>query len=250
MIKLENISPDRPESSSKKAMKKENSQLLQEIYTLQRKLYAESKQSLLIVLQGMDASGKDGLTRNLFQLASPSWTEVSSFKKPTDLEFSHDFLWRIHKEVPANGMIGVFNRSHYEDILVPSVYGYIDDKKLKNRLQHINNFEKMLEDEGTTILKFYLHVGYEKQHEKLLERTENPEKYWKHSDGDWETREHWDKFMGVYHTIFEECNDVPWHVIPSNSNTMKLNCAAKIVLKALQKMDPKLPELDSEKFKG
>ena len=131
MIKLENISPDRPESSSKKAMKKENSQLLQEIYTLQRKLYAESKQSLLIVLQGMDASGKDGLTRNLFQLASPSWTEVSSFKKPTDLEFSHDFLWRIHKEVPANGMIGVFNRSHYEDILVPSVYGYIDDKKLK-----------------------------------------------------------------------------------------------------------------------
>lgn len=248
MIKLKDISPDGPDNVSKKALKKENKQLLTEIYTLQRRLYAEGKQRLLIVLQGMDASGKDGLTRNLFQLASPSWTEVSSFKKPTDLEFSHDFLWRIHQQVPPAGMIGVFNRSHYEDILVPSVYGYIDDKTIKKRLKHINNFEEMLEDEGTKILKFYLHVGYDKQEEKLIERTENPEKYWKHSDGDWETREHWDKFMDVYHTIFKECNNVPWHVIPCNSNTIKLNSAAKLVLKTLQEMDPKLPSLDSEKF--
>lgn len=199
-------------------------------------------------MQGMDAAGKDGLTRNLFALASPAWTEVQSFKKPTERESAHHYLWRISKALPKRGNIGVFNRSHYEDILVPSVYGYIDKKTIQKRYEQVNNFEKLLVEEGTEVLKFYLNVSFEKQEEKLIERTKNPGKFWKHSDGDWETREYWDDFMKVYESIFDKCDTVPWHIIPSDKNWVKLNVAAKLVLKKLKEMDPKLPKLDSQRF--
>lgn len=247
-IKIEDQNTKEPKGWDKEEVKEENRALLQQIYTLQRKLYAEGKRSLLIVMQGMDASGKDGLTRNLFALASPAWTHVQSFKKPTDKEMAHDYLWRVHKALPERGKIGVFNRSHYEDILVPSVYGFIDKKVIKKRYNHINNFEEMLVDEGFEVLKFYLNVSYDKQEEKLIERIENPEKHWKHSDGDWATRENWDAFMDVYEDIFDKCDKIPWHIIPSDKNWVKLNFAAKIVLKKLIEMDPQLPELDSERF--
>ena len=207
-----------PKGWDKEEVKEENKALLQQIYTLQRKLYAEGKRSLLIVMQGMDAAGKDGLTRNLFALASPAWTEVQSFKKPTERESAHHYLWRISKALPKRGNIGVFNRSHYEDILVPSVYGYIDKKAIQKRYEQINNFEKLLVEEGTEVLKFYLNESFEKQEEKLIERTKNPSKFWKHSDGDWETREYWEDFMKVYESIFDKCDTVPWHIIPSDKN--------------------------------
>lgn len=221
---------------------------LDEIYESATKLVAEGKQSLLIVLQGMDGSGKDSLTRAIFEKVSPTMVNVHSFKKPTDLEFSHDFLWRIHDKVPVKGMITVFNRSHYEDVLVPSVYGYIDAKTIEARYQQINDFEKMLEASGTTIVKFYLNISKEKQEEKLIERINNPEKHWKHSDGDWETREQWDEFMKVYETVFEKCNVIPWDFIPCDENWQKIYAASKKIAETLKEMNPQFPPLKSEKF--
>lgn len=247
-IKLKDQNTKEPKGWNKQEVKRENSALLEEIYSYQRKLYAEGKRALLIVMQGMDAAGKDGLTRNLFSLASPAWTEVQSFKKPTENEIAHHYLWRVSKVLPKKGNIGVFNRSHYEDILVPSVYGYLNKNSVQKRYEHINNFEKMLVDEGIEVLKFYLNVSYDKQEEKLIERTQNPEKFWKHSDGDWDTRENWDAFMNVYEDIFDKCDAIPWHVIPSDKNWVKLNFAAKIVLDKLKEMHPQLPDLDSERF--
>ena len=245
---LANHSPSGPADWKKDSAEKETKELLDEIYEYTKRLYAEGKRSILLVLQGMDASGKDGLTRTLFKEVSPAWVNVHSFKKPTDEEFVHDFLWRIHKCTPQKGSITVFNRSHYEDILVPSVYGYMDEETITKRYDQINAFEKHLEENGTTILKFYLNVSYEKQEEKLLERINTKEKHWKHSDGDWETRDRWDDFMPVYERIFDKCGVIPWHIIPCDHNWTKLKASAQILVDTLKKMNPQFPEIDSEKF--
>ena len=237
-----------PESWNKEAIEEATEILIDEVYEYSKRLFAEGKQSLLIVLQGMDASGKDGLTRSLFLKTSPAWVNVHSFKKPSDEEFAHDFLWRIHKRMPEKGMINVFNRSHYEDILVPSVYGYVDQSIIDARYDQINQFEQYLEANGTKVLKFYLNISYEKQEQKLLERINTKEKHWKHNDGDWETREHWNEFMDVYESLFERCNAIPWHIIPSDHNWTKLYATAKIVVDTLKQMDPQFPALESEKF--
>jgi PPK2 family polyphosphate:nucleotide phosphotransferase len=245
---LKKHDPDGPKGLDKDKLEKENEKLLLEIYEYSKKLIAESKQSILLVLQGMDASGKDGLTRELFQKSSATWVNVHSFKKPTDEEYAHDFLWRIHSKAPKKGMITVFNRSHYEDILVPSVYGFIDKKIIDKRYQQINDFEKHLEANGTRVVKIYLNLSKDVQERKLLERVNTPEKHWKHSDCDWETREHWDEFMDVYERIFEKCNEVPWYIVPCNKNAVKLNAVAKILIQTFKEMDPKYPALVSEKF--
>lgn len=245
---LDQHSTSGPAHWEKKETEAATKVLLDEIYEYSKRLYAEGKRSILLVLQGMDASGKDGLTRTLFKEVSPAWVTVHSFKKPTDKEAAHDFLWRIHQCTPENGIITVFNRSHYEDILVPSVYGYIDKETIDKRYDQINAFEKYLEANGTTILKFYLNVSYDKQEEKLLERINTREKHWKHSDGDWSTRDNWDSFIQVYEQIFERCNEVPWHIIPCDHNWTKLHTAATILVDTLKQMDPQFPELDSERF--
>lgn len=245
---LEKHSTKGPEGWDKDEIKKKTDALLDEVYEYTKRIVAEKKQSVLIVFQGMDASGKDGLTRSLFEKVSPSWVTVHAFKKPTDLEFAHDFLWRIHHRIPEHGMVTVFNRSHYEDILVPSVYGYLDKEVVENRYQLINDFEKMIEATGTKILKFYLHISKEKQEIKLNERISTLEKHWKHSDGDWETREHWDEFMVAYESILERCNDIPWHIIPCDKNWVKLHTTAEIVVKAFKEMDPQYPALVSDRF--
>ena len=237
-----------PSSWDKDEIKDLTKALLEEIQEYTKRLHAESKQSILVVLQGMDASGKDGLTRTLFGKTSPTWIDVHSFKKPTDEEFAHDFLWRIHKCTPKKGMISVFNRSHYEDILVPSVFGYIDSQTIDARYDQINQFEKHLEANGTKVIKFYLNLSSEKQEEKLMERINNKEKHWKHSDGDWETREHWNSFMEVYESIFKRCNDIPWHIIPCDKNWAKLYSAALILRNQLRTMNPQYGGLDSERF--
>lgn len=248
MAILQNHSPKGPSDWDKNEIKKATKDLLEEIYEYNKRLYAEGKRSILLVLQGMDSSGKDGLTRTLFQMTSPAWVNVHSFKKPSDEEFAHDFLWRIHQRTPKKGMIMVFNRSHYEDILVPSVYGYIDKETLDKRYHQINAFEKHLEENGTKIIKCYLNLSHEKQGEKLQERIDVPEKNWKHSDGDWATREHWNEFMEVYETLFDRCNDVPWHIIPCDRNWTKLYSVATILLNTLKEMDPQYPALDTERF--
>lgn len=232
----------------KDEIEKKTDDLIDEAYDLIKALYAESKQSILLVLQGMDASGKDGLTRTLFKKVSPAWVNVQSFKKPSDEEMAYDYLWRIHKAVPKKGMIKVFNRSHYEDILVPSVYGYVDKQTVDERYEQINQFEKYLEANNIKVVKFYLNVSKEKQLIKLNERIDTPEKNWKHSDGDWETRENWDAFMQTYEQIFQRCNDVPWHFLPCDRNWTKLYAGAKILVETLKEMNPQFPGLDSERF--
>jgi len=249
MTNLENISTRASENLEKTAVKQETKAIKRRIQERQRLFTASGKYALLVILQGMDASGKDGTVRGVFSGIFPGAISVHSFKKPTDLEFSHDYLWRVHRQVPNKGHIKVFNRSHYEDILVPSVYGYVPERELEQRYEQINHFEKHLESNGTKILKFYLHVSKDEQYQRLMERIDMPHKNWKHNDGDWETRDRWDDFMKVYHQIFERCNEVPWHIIPSDQNWHKVYQVAKKVEEALNEMDMKYPELETERFK-
>jgi len=233
----------------KKEIKKKTEKMLEEIGELQHKMYAQGKYSIIVVLQGTDASGKDGVTKGLLKYCNPVGTEVYSFKKPTDLEYAHDFLWRIHNVCPAKGVMQVFIRSHYEDILVPSVEKFIPAEIIEKRYETINTFEKMLEDHGTKVLKFFLNVSKEAQKERLMERIEMEEKHWKHKDGDWDTREKFDQYMKVYQKILTRCNDVPWHVAPADKNWQKLYAVAEVVLKTLKELDLEWPALITERFK-
>ncbi len=231
----------------KKEIKKKTEKMLEEIGELQYKMYAQGKFSILIVLQGTDASGKDGITKGLLKYCNPIGVEVHSFKKPTELEYAHDFLWRIHNVCPAKGVMQVFIRSHYEDILVPTVGKYIPADIIEKRYETINTFEKMLEANGTNVLKFFLNVSKEVQEERLLERIELKEKHWKHKDGDWDTREQFEEYLKVYQQLLTRCNEVPWHVAPSDKNWQKLYAVATVVLKALKGLDLQWPELVTER---
>lgn len=245
---LKKIETKAPKKLQEKKIKKKNKKLLKKIIELQKQMQGEGKHSLLIILQGMDAAGKSGAARVLAGV-NPAGIRVKSFKKPSDEEFAHDFLWRIHKYVPQKGMIQIFDRSHYEDILVPSVLGYIPKDKIEERYELINNFEKLIQHNGTRILKFYLHVSKDTQEERLTERLQNPEKHWKHNDGDWETRALWDEYMAVYESIFKRCNEVPWQIIPSGNNWYKEHLIAKAIIKEMKNMNMEWPPLVSEMFK-
>jgi PPK2 family polyphosphate:nucleotide phosphotransferase len=223
--------------------------MLVRIGELQHKMYAQNKYSLLIVFQGMDASGKDGVTKGLLKYCNPIGMGIYSFKKPTEEEYSHDFLWRVHKETPHRGETKIFIRSHYEDILVPTVGKYIDPEIIGKRYQIINEFERVVEQNDTRVLKFFLHVSKEAQEKRLMERIELKEKHWKHKDGDWDTREKFDEYMGVYEKILNTCNGIPWHIVPADTNWQKLYAVAGVVLKTLGELDLKWPELVTEKFK-
>lgn len=249
MNRLAQHDPKGPKGWKKNEIKDKTEAVLEELYEYSKRLIAERKQSVLLVLQGMDASGKDGLTRELFQKSSAAWVKVHSFKKPSEKEYAHDFLWRIHNCTPEKGTITVFNRSHYEDILVPSVYGYLDPEIIDKRYQQINDFERHLEENGTRIVKIYLNVSYDKQGEKLQERIDTKEKHWKHSDGDWETRKYWNQFMEVYEKLFERCNAVPWHIVPCETNWAKTYTVSKLLVETLKEMNPQYPALDSALFK-
>lgn len=235
-----------PVELDKKEIKRETKDIIAKIGEIQRKMSAHKKYSVLIVLQGMDASGKDGIINSVFRKISPNNLSVRAFKKPTKEEFSHDFLWRVHQHIPAKGNITLFNRSHYEDILVPSVYKYVSDEIIEKRYDHINNFESLIEDNGTKILKFYLNVSKEKQVERLTERMEIKEKFWKHNDGDWKVVEDRLSFEAVYEKIFERCNIVPWHMVPADENWYKSYFVAKELLKTLEAMSLEWPELETE----
>uniref|UniRef100_UPI00404930BC PPK2 family polyphosphate kinase n=1 Tax=Fulvivirga sp. TaxID=1931237 RepID=UPI00404930BC len=242
--------PTSIKSLEKKATKKKTKKLIRELDDLQSILLAQEKFSLLIVLQGLDASGKDGTIRNVFGALSPMGIRVFSFKKPTPLEMNHDFLWRVHQNVPDRGMIHVFNRSHYEDILVPSVEGYLPSERVAKRYDRINAFEDQLLDNDTHILKFYLHVSKDEQFRRLTERTTDVTKYWKHNDGDWKTREKFDKYQEVYERIFDQCSKVsPWHIIPADENYIKEYKIAELVVEKLKSLSLEWPPLETELFK-
>ncbi len=248
MIKLNEVSTKAPKGLDKRKIKAKTELLLNEIADLQIKMNAAKKSSLLIVLQGLDASGKDGVIRNIFSKVSPFGVSLKAFGVPTEEEYSYDFLWRVHKEVPAKGMIKIFNRSHYEDILVPMIEGYLPKEMVEKRFEHVNAFEKLLEESNTTILKFYLHVSKDKQRERLLERLQIRRKHYKHHDSDWTTREKFEQYQDLYERIINECNAVPWHIIPSDNKWLKTYEVAKIILKALKDMELSWPDLKSDLF--
>lgn len=246
-MKLNKTSTRAPEKFDKEKTKKRTAILRVQIGEYQKVLFAERKRSLLIVLQGVDASGKDGLIADVFTGLNPLGVNVAAFKTPSTEELSHDFLWRIHQECPARGMIHVFNRSHYEDVLVHAINGNLDQKTLRNRMQDINAFERMLINEGTTILKFYLHVSREEQLERLQERKKNPTKFWKHNDSDWKERRKWTKYMHAYEMIFKNCNDPAWNIIPADQNWYKEYLVSNAICKALAKMDMKYPAFNGKR---
>ena len=232
----------------KKQTREKTEEMLKEIGKLQYKMYGQNKYSLLIIFQGIDASGKDGVTKDILEFCNAVGIKIHSFKKPTEEEFAHDFLRRVHEVTPGRGEMQIFVRSHYEDILVPSVEKYIPDDVIEMRYEHINNFEKLVESNNTRILKFFLHVSKEAQKERLMERIESKKKHWKHKDGDWDIREKFDDYMEVYEKIINRCNDIPWHIVPSDKNWQKTYYVAVVLLKTLKELDLKWPELVSEKF--
>ena len=242
--KLTKINTRASKSLDKKEIKKENIKLAAKIGGLQYQMAAEAKHSILVILQGMDASGKDGATRHVFSDCNPNGCEVQSFKVPSSEELSHDFLWRVHKYAPAKGMIQVFNRSHYEDIMVPVLNNTISKKDLKKRFDHINDFEELLSDNDTTVIKIYLHVSSEEQRERLQERMTNPKKHWKHNPDDRNKADRYKEMLGIYDDIFDECDRVPRHVVSADQNRNKVNQISKIVLKALEDMELTWPKLE------
>jgi PPK2 family polyphosphate:nucleotide phosphotransferase len=241
-IKLKEIDTRAPEGWDKKETKEKLEGVLQELDELQNLLYAELKHSLLVVIQGMDASGKDGTVRNVFGKLNPQGVLVRSFKVPTTEELAHDFLWRIHAHAPAKGVIQLFNRSHYEDILVTRVHKWIDDKTAHRRMEAINDFERLLtEHNDTHILKFYLHISPKEQKVRLEERINNPAKQWKYNEDDLKEAKFWDDYMEMYEDCFEYCDKVPWTIVPADQNWYKeyvIATAVRDVLKGLKMQYP------------
>ncbi|HZE86459.1 MAG TPA: PPK2 family polyphosphate kinase [Puia sp.] len=243
-IKLKEIDTRAPKDREKQETKEKLQGVLQELDDLQNLLFAESKHALLVVIQGMDASGKDGAVRNVFGKLNPQGVLVRSFKAPTAEELSHDFLWRIHCHAPARGTIQIFNRSQYEDILITRVHKLIDDKTARKRMDAINDFERLLSVHNDThILKFYLHISPEEQHSRLEERIHNPAKQWKYNEDDFKEAALWDEYMKMYEDGFENCNEVPWTIVPADQNWYKEYVIAKTVRDTLKGLDMKFPGL-------
>ncbi|WP_084397609.1 PPK2 family polyphosphate kinase [Henriciella aquimarina] len=211
---------------------------------LQDLLYATRERAVLVVLQGMDTSGKSGVIRNVFAETSPLGMRVKAFKAPTRIELGHDYLWRVHEATPRKGFIGIFDRSHYEDVLVVKVRGFAPPEAIEQRYDQINQFEKHLTENGTTILKFMLHVGYEEQGERLRERITEPHKRWKFNPGDLDDRRLWPDFMKAYETMVERCSTpwAPWYVIPADSRPRRNAAIARIVRGALEDLKLEWPD--------
>ena len=232
-----------PKGLEKNEYKSKREEISYKIGQLALKMQAEKKKSLLVVLQGMDSSGKDGVARKTFRYCAPSWTNAHAFGKPTDLEFAHDFLWRVHPHAPAKGNISIFIRSHYEDVLIQRVHKWITPKRVTARFNAINAWEKLLvEDNDTVVLKFFLNLSYEKQEKKLQERIDDPERNWKHKDGDWEERKHWKAYMKCYEYVLNR-SEIPWINVPADQRWYRDYVVAEEVLKALKKMKPQYPIL-------
>jgi PPK2 family polyphosphate:nucleotide phosphotransferase len=215
-----------------------------ELFALQDRLWAEARRSVLVVLQGLDASGKDGTVKHVFRGVNPQGTSVASFKEPTAQELAHDFLWRVHKRVPAAGEIGIFNRSHYEDVLVVRVHELVPDAVWRGRYGLINAFEDTLAERGTTVVKFFLHVSFEEQGTRLRSRLETPDKRWKAQVGDFVERRFWDSYQQAYRDMLEKTSTkhAPWFVIPADHKWYRNWAVSQVLLHALERMDPHYPE--------
>lgn len=215
---------------------------------LQEVLYAEHKHALLIVLQAMDAGGKDGTIRHVMKGVNPQGVQVTSFKTPTPEELAHDFLWRIHQHTPERGMIGIFNRSHYEDVLIVRIEQLVPKGVWKARYDHINAFEKLLADSGVKILKFFLHISKDEQKERFQARLDDPTKHWKFFLGDLPVRAKWDQYMEAYEDALTRCNTpwAPWYIIPANKKWYRNLAISNVIIKALEDLDMQYPEPEAD----
>lgn len=243
--------PKLGKSRAKTLDQQRTTELIARIAALQDKLYAQHQKKVLLILQGTDTAGKDGTVRALFSGISPMGLRAVGFKAPTDAELAHDYLWRVHQHVPVNGEIAIFNRSHYEDVLITRVQGMIDDEECKRRYAQIRDFERMLAQTGTVIIKVFLHISKEEQRQRLQERLDDPDKQWKFNPEDIKQREKWDDYQRAYEKAIRETDapHAPWYVVPANSKTHRNLVIASLLLETLEGMDlhypPPHPDLSS-----
>ncbi|RPJ34437.1 MAG: polyphosphate kinase 2 family protein [Verrucomicrobiaceae bacterium] len=220
--------------------------LQDQLQEMQKMLYAQNKHRVLVVMQAMDTGGKDGCIKHVFSHIDPQGIHVRSFKKPSEEELSYDFLWRVHSKVPHRGQLVIFNRSHYEDIIAVRVKRLFADEVWKRRQRHVVEFERMLAEEGTTIVKIFLHISKEEQKKRLEARLQNPVKHWKFNPDDLADRKRWDDFMAAYQDVMGKTSTefAPWFVVPADRKWYRNLCVARIMVDTLRKLDMKLPEID------
>ena len=244
-VKLNSLPTRYDGSLDKKEGLKELADLTARLHALQALLYADGKKALLVVFQGMDAAGKDSTIGKVFESVNPQGCKVVSFKSPNSTELAHDFLWRVHQNVPRNGHIGVFNRSHYEDVLIGRVKNLAPKEQINKRYAHINNFEALLHDEGTVVIKFFLHISSDYQKAQLQERLDTPAKLWKFSPADIPDRLLWDDYQKAYELAFEKCStpNAPWYIVPAERRWFRNLLVAQVLVETLEAMDLKYPEV-------
>jgi PPK2 family polyphosphate:nucleotide phosphotransferase len=220
--------------------------LQDQLQELQKMLYAQNKHKILVVIQAMDTGGKDGCIKHVFSHIDPQGIHVRSFKKPTEEELSHDFLWRVHSKVPHRGQLVIFNRSHYEDIIAVRVKKLFPEQVWKRRQRHVVDFERMLAEEGTTIVKIFLHISKDEQKQRLESRLENPIKHWKFNPDDLSDRARWDDFMEAYEDVMSKTSTefAPWFIVPADRKWYRNLCVARIMLDTMKALDMKLPDID------
>ena len=243
-VDLGDWDPDHDHGMKKSDLEDDHKDLNDRLEELQEILYAEAKQKVLVVLQATDTGGKDGTIRHVFDKTNPQGVKVASFKKPTDEELAHDYLWRVHQHTPGAGEITVFNRSHYEDVLIVRVHDIVPEERWSKRYDHINNFEKMLADEGTTIVKIFLHISRAEQKERLQARLDEPHKNWKFSKGDLAERERWDDYQEAFRVMLERTSTewAPWYVIPANDKKFRNLVISSILVDTLESLDMDWPD--------
>lgn len=241
---LADTQTDAPDNFDKQESKKTVKELTKQIRTLQELMWAEQKQRLLVVLQAIDTAGKDGTIRAVFGRANPQGFKVQSFKRPTEIELAHDYLWRVHPHVPANGEIVIFNRSHYEDVLVVKIHDYAPAELVEKRYAHIRNFEQMLVDEGTTIIKIFLHITKDEQKKRLEDRLNQPEKNWKFEMSDLKERGYWNQYQDAFETMIQRTStkDAPWYVIPANNKKYRNEVISSIIVETMESFNMEWPK--------
>ena len=242
-IRLKEFDPRYCGDEDKKSAAEETEAIAPKLDQLTYRLYAENRRSLLLVLQGMDTSGKDGTIRHVMTHVSPLTVQAHAFKAPSEEELDHDFLWRIHNHVPRRGNVGIFNRSQYEDVLVVRVHSLVPKEVWQQRYDAINDFERLLAEGGMTIVKCFLHISKDEQKERLEARLTDPTKYWKFSIKDLEERKLWDDYQSAYEDALTRCNTkhAPWHIIPADRKWYRNLCISRILIDTLEKMDPQFP---------
>lgn len=260
-VSLKKIDTDDKQGLDKETGKRLLAENQKDMFVLQEKLYAENKQSLIIVLQAMDAAGKDGCIKHVMRGLNPQGTHVVSFKQPSSEELDRDYLWRVNRALPRRGEIGIFNRSHYEEVVVTQLHNLVKDQQLPNevldkhiwkeRYEQINNWEKYLRQQGFRMVKFFLHISKEEQRERLLARIEEKDKNWKFSAGDIAEREHWDDYQALYEEAIRKTSHdySPWYVVPADHKWFSRLIVSQVVRDTLEDMDPQIPKLSKEEEK-